>query len=496
MIETYRLTNLIAPSFYGLHCDVKRHGHTHYWLAGGRGSTKSSFIGSEIPLGMMQHPERNAICFRKYGTYLLDSVYSQIVWTIYQMGVEHLWRQQKSPLRLIYEPTGQQIIFRGLDDPRKSKSVKVSHGYIAYVWYEECDEFTSMEEIEMINQSVLRGGDAFWVFYSFNPPKSKNAWVNAEITLPRPDKRVHKSSYEKVPAEWLGEQFITEALYVKQHNFDKYRHVYLGEATGTGGEVFRNVTLREIPREEILGFDNLRRGLDWGYGGDPFTYLVGNYDKKHHRLWLFYEKYGLNISNKKAAEFIQTENILNQLVYCDNSEPKSISYLQDELINALPCDKYNGSREEGYAFMSDDIDEIIIDPVRCPNAAREFVGYELEQDAYGNFKSKYPDKNDHCLVGETLVETTDGPKPIKDLVGKTGDVYCYDRRNKCQTVARFNDCRMTRETAEIYELELTDGRKVQATGDHLVMTQRGWVEIQGLCQEDWLLDIWRDSDGR
>jgi phage terminase large subunit len=418
MTEAYRLTNLIAPSFYNLHRDVKHHRHTHYWLAGGRGSTKSSFIGSEIPLGMMQHPERNAICFRKYSAYLLDSVYPQIIWAIYQMGVAHLWRQMKSPLRLIYTPTGQKIIFRGLDDPIKSKSIKCEKGYFAYVWYEEVAELESMAAIDVINASLLRGGDKFWVFYSFNPPKSKNAWVNNEITLPRLDRVVHKSTFETVPAEWLGEQFLVEAAYVREHNPDKYRWMYGGEAIGTGGEVFRNVTLREIPREEILGFDDLRRGLDWGYGADPFAYLTGNYDRKHHRLWLFYEKYGLNVSNRKAAEFIHEENILNQLVYCDNSEPKSISYLQDHGINALPCDKYNGSREEGYAFMSDDIEEIIIDPVRCPNAAREFVGYELEQDAYGNFKSKYPDKNDHTVDSTHYMLNDDMTSGFKPSAGR------------------------------------------------------------------------------
>ena len=56
-----KLKDLIAPSFYGLYRDVKRHGHTHYWLSGGRGSTKSSFVSLAIPLGMMAHPERNAV---------------------------------------------------------------------------------------------------------------------------------------------------------------------------------------------------------------------------------------------------------------------------------------------------------------------------------------------------------------------------------------------------------------------------------------------------
>jgi phage terminase large subunit len=48
-------------------------------------------------------------------------------------------------------------------------------------------------------------------------------------------------------------------------------------------------------------------------------------------------------------------------------------------------------------FLSDDIDEIIIDPIRCPNTAREFTSYELEKDKNGNFKGSYPDKDNHTI---------------------------------------------------------------------------------------------------
>ena len=391
------LDTLIAPSFYGLYHDVKRHEHTHYWLSGGRGSTKSSFVSLIIPLGMMAHHDRNAVVFRRYGSYLRDSVFSQIIWALDALGVLHLWRVQKSPMQMVFLPTGQRILFRGMDDPIKSKSIKTENGYFAYIWYEETAEFESMEAIDTVNVSLMRGGDEFWVFYSYNPPKSKNSWVNVESEIPRVDKLVHKSTYRTVPPEWLGEPFLIEAEYVRQHNPAKYDWMYGGKAIGTGGEVFRNVKVREITDDEIRRFDDFRRGLDWGYGHDPFTYIVGNYDKRHRRLYIFFERYSLNVSNQQAAAWVREENVLNQLVYCDSAEPKSIAYLQGEGINALPADKYAGSRTEGYSFMSDDIDEIIIDPSRCPNAAREFVGYELEQDQYGNFKSKYPDCNDHTI---------------------------------------------------------------------------------------------------
>ena len=170
------LTDIIAPSFYSVHWDIAEGKHTYYDLYGGRGSTKSSFISVEIVFGMMQDPMANAVVFRKYGVTLRESVYEQIEWAIDALGVSDLWDAKVSPLQFIYKPTGQKIIFRGLDKAKKTKSIKVSHGYFKYLWFEELDEFAGMEEIRTVQQSVLRGGKKFIVFKSFNPPISRSNW--------------------------------------------------------------------------------------------------------------------------------------------------------------------------------------------------------------------------------------------------------------------------------------------------------------------------------
>ena len=237
------LTECIAPAFYPVHNAIKRENITHYWLKGGRGSTKSSFAAVEIILGMMQHPDANAVCLRKVGLYLKDSVYEQLVWAISKLGVSHLWEQRISPMMLIYMPTGQRILFRGADKPKKIKSTKVSKGYIRYIWYEECDEFLGKGEIDTINQSLMRGGDKFDIFYSYNPPKSQTNWINREIELQqtRSDTLVHHSDYQSVPESWLGEPFLQEAEQLQATNEIRYLHEYLGEVTGTGGEATKEL---------------------------------------------------------------------------------------------------------------------------------------------------------------------------------------------------------------------------------------------------------------
>lgn len=364
---TVKLTDLIAPSFYDLHYDIKEGRHTHYKLNGGRGSAKSSFISIEIIMGMMEDHEANAVCYRKVGNTLQESVYEQLLWAIDALNVNHLWKANLTPLRLTYLPTGQRIIFRGMDDPNKAKSIKVRKGYFKYIWLEERAELDGEEDERKVLQSLMRGGNKFVVFYSWNPP------------------------------------------YLKKTKPKAYEHEYLGIATGTGGQVFDNVVIRKITAEELARFDQLRNGLDWGYAADPFAFIQSHYDKTHRRLFIFGEICQVKLSNRKAALKMIRVNPDNRLTIADSAEPKSIAELQETGINIKGAVKGPGSVEFGIKFLQD-LEEIIIDPERCPNAAREFSGYELERDKNGNFKGKYPDKDNHTIDAARYALEDDMPR--------------------------------------------------------------------------------------
>lgn len=391
-----KLTNAIAPSFYEVHNDIKKYKHTHYWLKGGRASTKSSFISIEIILGIMKDKNANAVIMRKVERTLADSVFSQLVWAIEKLGVYNYWQIKKSPLELVYIPTGQQILFRGADDPKKLKSTRFRKGYCKYLWYEECDEFYGMEEIRTINQTFMRGGEKFICFYSYNPPKSINSWVNAEVIEEREDKLVHTSTYLDVPKEWLGEQFYIEAEHLKKTNELAYRNEYLGEATGTGGAVFTNVNVRHITDEEIKTFDNISDGVDFGYAIDPSVYTQNYYDKTRKRLYIFNEVYKVGLSNKNLYEEIKKIKVGHSQIVCDSAEPKSIDELRNYGLRVYGAKKGPDSIEYGIRWLQS-LEEIIIDNVRCPNTAKEFTMYEYEKDKMGNFKSKYPDELNHSI---------------------------------------------------------------------------------------------------
>lgn len=397
MSDTARvsLSSLLAPSFYGLHRAVKHHDYTHYWLRGGRGSTKSSFISLEIILLIMQHPDVNGVAFRKVGNTTRNSVFEQLLWAIQHLGVDGYWKSTLSPLELTYIPTGQKILFRGLDEENKGKSIKIARGYFGIVWFEELAEFNGPSEISTTLQSLLRGGPEYWVFYSYNPPKSKDSWVNQEATLDVPDRIVHTSSYLEIPRAWLGEQFFLEAEKLKQKNETLYKHVYLGEVTGTGGAVFENVEDLAMSSEQLQQFDHRYFGLDFGFAVDPLAFVAMHYDAKHEDLYIFDEIYQQKLTNRAAADMIN-KKYPSVRILGDSAEPKSIYEMREYGTNVNGAKKGPDSVRFGINWLQSRA-HIYIDRHRCPNTYREFSSYEYDRNRDGQFINAFPDKNNHAI---------------------------------------------------------------------------------------------------
>jgi len=390
-----RLSDLIAPAFFDLHGEIKKDAHREVWLKGGRGSTKSTFISIQIVLGIIRDQDANALIMRRYQNELRDTVYGQFEWTISRMGVGDYFKFQVSPMQIIYLPTGQKIVFKAADNPRKMKSINLGRGYIKYAWFEELDQFTGMEEIRNILQSLFRGEDKQRIsFFSYNPPKSGRSWVNQESKVPRPGRRVHHSDYLAVPPEWLGERFLADAAHLEKVNETAYRHEYLGEEVGTGLEVFNNVELRPVGQDEINVFDQIRQGLDFGYAVDPLCFVRMHYDRTRRRLYLFREISGLNLFNREFWEKAQRYN--DAVTVADSAEPKSVDELKSFGMRVRGARKGPGSVEFGIKFLQD-LEQIVIDPVKCPLAAREFINYALETDRSGTIISRFPDKDNHSI---------------------------------------------------------------------------------------------------
>lgn len=391
------LDELIPENFDDVLKDVLEHRHTYYVFKGGRGSCKSSFVSIAIIL-LMTRPEnkdKHCIIFRKTANTLRDSVYSQMQFAISMLCLDEYFKCTVSPMKIVYEPTGQTIMFRGVDDKMKLKSLKAPFGYFAFAWLEECDTFSGMEEIRSILQSSMRGGKDFWTFMSFNPPKSKNNFMNEEVEIPRADRLIHSSDYRTVPKEWLGQQFFDDAEHLKEVRPEAYEHEYLGIPNGNGGNVFEYIEDRPITDEEISHMDRIYQGVDFGWYPDAYAFIRAYYDSAREKIYLIDENYVNKTSNEVTAQWIKDKGYDDYRIICDSAEPKSISDYRDMGLPAIGAIKGPGSVEYGFKWLQRRT--IVIDRNRTPNAYDEFTRYEYDRDKDGNIISGYPDGNDHAI---------------------------------------------------------------------------------------------------
>lgn len=368
----------------------------NYIFAGGRGGLKSSYISLKLIELIINNPSMHACVIRKIQSTLKDSVYAQIKWAIHTLEMDERFECKVSPLEIRYVKTGQTIYFRGCDDPLKLKSIKPEFGYIGIMWIEEEDQLSGEAEERSVAQSVLRGGSESYMFASYNPPKSKDSWVNRRAELDdNPNTVYHLSSYLDAPEEWLGQKFLDDADHLKAVNQDAYEHEYLGIPNGSGGNVFDNLELRKITDDEIAHFDRIFQGVDWGWMPDPFAFIRLHYDRTRETIYVLDEIYENKISNEQSAELIKKRGYNDAHITCDSAEPKSVADFRSSGLPAKAAVKGPGSVDYGMKWLQ--VRKIVIDRDRTPNAYREFVNYEYDRDKEGNICSGYPDENNHLI---------------------------------------------------------------------------------------------------
>lgn len=391
--------SLIIPKWHKLVLKILNHEYTHYKFVSGRGSTKSSFVSLMVILLILMDKDYNALILRKYGTTIGDSVYNQIAWAIDQLDLNAYFKTTKHPYAFIYKKTGQRILFSGLDDPLKLKSIKAPNGYFAITVFEEMDQFCGRAEIQNVLISTQRGGHKFWNFELFNPPMEQNHWTNMEVVNPKPSTIVIKNSYLDVPEEWLGPAFIDEATYQRDNNPKYYANVYLGIPTGSGGMVFDNLEIREIDDDEInYIFDQIIQGIDWGWYPDPYHWVKCHYYPADKHLYIFDEYRTYKTSNYDTARYLMDVKKVKEedSLIADSAEMKSVGDYRDFGLGCRGAVKGPGSVAASMKWLQS-LKTITIDPTRCPETAKEFFGYQYEKDKKGEIINAYPDKDNHAI---------------------------------------------------------------------------------------------------
>lgn len=408
---------LFAPVYNRAFKSIMNHTHERWTFDGGRASCKSSFISICIVILIVLFPNYNAVIVRRFSKSMRYSVFEQIVWAIDKLHMRRskgktqgfkIPRSRTAALPITYirkNGKEQQILFVGLDDPEKSKSMKISTGYIAILWVEEKTE-VDPADLQNLKISALRGGDIFYMFESYNPPSATRHWCNAEARQHDPRRMLIHTTYLDIPPEWLGDMILHDIEQTKQNNPRAYENIYLGKATGTGRTIFENVQLKEITAETIESWNGETwQGIDWGYFPDPYAYGSMYYDAKNATLYIWDELYLYKHGNYEAFEATREHmeahgmSIYDDRQTADSAEPKSVADFRKWGGDTRGAIKGKGSRDAGFKWLQG-LKAIVIDPARAPHAADEFTLYEHEIDKRtGEILSGYPEgQPDHYIA--------------------------------------------------------------------------------------------------
>ncbi|WP_423189435.1 PBSX family phage terminase large subunit [Alkalibacterium sp. f15] len=409
------LSDIITEQFKPFWVASKKKNHLRYVLKGGRGSGKSFHIPMRILLDVMEYPV-SAIGIRKVQNTILKSSYANFKGAANVLGVRHLFRFVDSKLEITYRSRGNKIYFAGADDPDKIKSIKDADFPLAIMWIEELTEFKTEEEVTSIESSVLREelegkfiSDSqrkvkypfdYSFYYSYNPPKRRQSWVNKKYESSFIDKNtfIHHSNYLGNPH--LSKKFIEEAENVRSRKPLKYDWEYLGKAIGSGIVPFDNLQIENglITDEMANNFDNIRNAVDFGYATDPLAFVRWHYDKKKNGIYAVDEYYGQKISNRQFAAWLKSKKYDSDEIFADSAEPKSIAELKkDHDIKRMKGAKKGPDSVEYGEEWLDDLDFICIDPIRTPNIAKEFENIDYQTDRDGNPKPRLEDKDNHSI---------------------------------------------------------------------------------------------------
>ena len=408
---------LFAPVYNRAFKSIMNHTHERWTFDGGRASCKSSFISICIVILIVLFPNYNAVIVRRFSKSMRYSVFEQIVWAIDKLHMRRtkgksagfkIPRSRTAALPITYirkNGKEQQILFVGLDDPEKSKSMKISTGYIALLWVEEKTE-VDPADLQNLKISALRGGNTFYMFESYNPPSATRHWCNAEARQHDPRRMLIHTTYLDIPPEWLGEMILHDIEQTKKNNPRAYENIYLGKATGTGRNIFENIQLRTITDEEIESWNGeTLQGIDWGYFPDPYAYGSMYYDAKTATLYIWDELYLYKHGNYEAFEATREHmeahgmSIYDDRQTADSAEPKSVADYRRWGGDTRGAIKGKGSRDAGFKWLQG-LHAIIIDQRRAPHAADEFTLYEHEIDRRtGEILAGYPEgQPDHYLA--------------------------------------------------------------------------------------------------
>lgn len=378
--------------------------HFYRVVKGSRGSKKSKTIAINMIYRIMKYPESNLLVIRRVFNTLRNSCRADLIWAINRLKVNHLWKIPKGEHTLTYLPTGQQILFAGLDDPLKLTSITVAQGYLNFVWIEEAFQIEKQEMFETLEESI-RGILPSHLFHqitlSFNP-WSEDHWLRKRFYNDTYDREYTDDLIYAITTDYTMNEFLDEVtlkrfeeMKIKRPN--RFRVAGLGEWGIAEGLVYNNWEVLEFDPVKLLRSDfslEAAFGLDFGFTNDPSAFIAVIVDLRNKRLFIFDEFYKKRLLNNEIAEEIKTRGYSKDEITADCAEAKSIEEIRSYGISRIKqSSKGKGSVNQGIQYIQQF--DIYVHP-KCKNTIMEFKNYVWEEKN-GITLNKAADNYNHLM---------------------------------------------------------------------------------------------------
>lgn len=347
---------------------------------------------------IMRYAGSNLLVVRAFMNTHRDSTFAQLKWAQERLGVASLWSNTVSPMEMTFKPTGQKIIFRGLDDVLKLASTTVSVGYLNFVWIEEAFEIPSEADFDKLDLSVPRGSLPPELFkqttLTFNPWSGTHWLKKRFFDKPQSDTAAYTTNY--LMNEFLDDTDRAVFERMKRTNRRKYAVAGLGEWGVAEGLVYENYTVERlcIPRGEQAQWKSFF-GLDYGYTNDPTAFIAFKVNPIKKQIYIFDELYRKGMLNCDIANEIIRRGYAKERIRADCAEPKSNDDLRRLGISRItPSVKGRDSVLNGIATISEYA--IAVDPT-CVNTVKELSSYVYDTRARENGLIMPKDSDNHLM---------------------------------------------------------------------------------------------------
>jgi phage terminase large subunit len=360
---------------------------------GGSSSGKSYFLSQRTVIDVLTGGRNYLIC-RAVAATIKKSVFNEIQKAIINFKLSKLFIINQSDMTITCI-NGYQILFAGLDDVEKIKSITPKKGVITDIWIEESTEI-SYVAYKQLNKR-LRGKTNLnkRMILSFNPIY-KTHWIFKEFFVLWDDSKnfycddkllILKTTYK-------DNDFLSEDdIYELENETDKYYfEVYsLGNWGVLGNVIFKNWVTRDLT-EERKTFGLIESGLDFGWT-HPNAYIQMHYNADKKELYILDEVYINNVNNDQLFELI-SEKYKDELIIGDSEAPLQIKEMFRKGLRIIGASKPKGSVEYGYKWL---LKQKIIVDIRCTGTIKELNIHKLREDKNGNALNIPEDKNNDAV---------------------------------------------------------------------------------------------------